>query len=583
MRRNPTSALLAASLVALAAAAGWIISKSEFVRHPLTTGIAVLPFENLSDDKEHAYFADGVQDDILTKLAKIADLKVISRTSVMQYRGKQDVRQIGNALHVSHVLEGTVRRIGQKLHVNAQLVDTRTDAGIWAEEYDRDLNDVFAIETEVAQSIANRLRTRISARERAAIQERPTKDLVAYDFYVQATSLIDKAVYEERKEQGKDYFQATELLNQAIARDSAFLLAYCRLAGAHDELYFNKFDYTPGRLELAKSAIDSAFRLKPDAGEAHLALGLHLYHGYFDYDHARDELAIAARTLPNNARVFELSGFIDRRQGRWPDALRNFKRAMELDPRNVKILVSTIVTYEVMRDYKKAREVADRVIALEPNNIAHRRGRAHIDIRERADTRPLHDLDKMSADDPVDCFRLALYERDPVAADQALNAWGQDTFDSRSLGGGMQLSRVYAQGLVARLKGDATAAHAAFTDARAQQEEAVRAQSDSGPPLCVLGLIDAALGRKEQALEEGRRALELAPIAKDSLDGADVLYFYAVMGAWTGERDLAIEQLQTLAKIPAGIDYGDIRLDPNWDPLRGDPRFEKIVASLAPK
>jgi serine/threonine protein kinase/tetratricopeptide (TPR) repeat protein len=583
VQRNPTSALLAASLVALAAAAGWIISKSEFVHHPLTTGIAVLPFENLSDEQEHAFFADGVQDDILTKLAKIAELKVISRTSVMQYRGKQDVRQIGNALRVSHVLEGTVRRSGGKVHVNAQLVDANTDTGIWAEEYDRDLNDVFDIETEVAQSIAHRLRTRISARERAAIQERPTKDLVAYDFYVQATSLIDKAVYEERKEQGKDYFQATELLNQAIARDSAFLLACCRLAGAHDELYFNKFDYTPGRLELAKSAIDSAFRLKPDSGEAHLALGLHLYHGYFDYDHARDELAIAARTLPNNARVFELSGFIDRRQGRWPDALRNFKRAMELDPRNVKILVSTIVTYEVMRDYKKAREVADRVIALEPNNIAHRRGRAHIDIRERADTRPLHDLDKMSADDPVDCFRLALYERDPIAADQALNAWGQDTFDSRSLGGGMQLSRVYAQGLVARLKGDATAAHAAFTDARAQQEEAVRAQSDSGPALCVLGLIDAALGRKEQALEEGRRALELAPIAKDSLDGADVLYFYAVMGAWTGERDLAIDQLQTLAKIPAGIDYGDIRLDPNWDPLRGDPRFEKIVASLAPK
>ena len=188
MRRNPTRALLAASLVALAAAAGWIISKSEFIRHPLTTGIAVLPFENLSDEKEHAFFADGVQDDILTKLAKIADLKVISRTSVMQYRGKQDVRQIGNALHVSHVLEGTVRRSGGKVHVNAQLVDTRTDAGFWAEEYDRDLNDVFAIETEVAQSIANRLRAKVSAREKAAMQERPTSDLVAYDLYVQATS-----------------------------------------------------------------------------------------------------------------------------------------------------------------------------------------------------------------------------------------------------------------------------------------------------------------------------------------------------------------------------------------------------------
>src|SRR5437773_8528853 len=279
VRRNPTSALLTASLVALAAAAGWIVWKSEFIRHPLTTGIAVLPFENLSDEKEHAFFADGVQDDILTKLAKIADLKVISRSSVMQYRGKQDVRQIGNALRVSYVLEGTVRRLGGKLHVNAQLVDTRTDEDIWADEYDRDLNDVFAIETEVAQSIANRLRAKVSPREKAAIEQRPTNDLVAYDLYVQAVSLIDKAAYEERKEQGKDHFQVIELLNQAIARDPAFLLAYCRLAEAHDELYFDRFDYTPSRLELAKSAIDSAFRLKPDSGEAHLALARHFYHG----------------------------------------------------------------------------------------------------------------------------------------------------------------------------------------------------------------------------------------------------------------------------------------------------------------
>ncbi|PYJ82310.1 MAG: hypothetical protein DME73_04920, partial [Verrucomicrobia bacterium] len=250
--------------------------------------IAVLPFENLSDDKEHAFFADGVQDDILIKLAKIADLKVISRTSVMQYRGKQDVREIGDALRVSHVLEGTVRRSGRKVHVNAQLVDAHTNAGIWAEEYDRDLNDVFAIETEVAQSIANRLRAKVSAREKVAMQEWPTNDLVAYDLYVQATSLIDKAAYESGKEQGKDYFQAIELLNQALARDPAFLLAYCRLAEAHDELYFMQIDHMPSRLELAKSALNSAFRLKPDSGEAHLALATHLYHGYFDYDHARD-------------------------------------------------------------------------------------------------------------------------------------------------------------------------------------------------------------------------------------------------------------------------------------------------------
>src|SRR5947208_984924 len=227
VRRNPTGTLLAASLVALATAAGWIFWKSEFIRHPLTNGIAVLPFENLSDEKEHAFFADGVQDDILIKLAKIADLKVISRTSVMEYRGKQDVRQIGDALRVSHVLEGTVRRFGGKLHVNAQLVDTRTNAGIWAEEYDRNLNDVFAIEAEVAQSIANRLRTRISPRERAAIQERPTKDLAAYDFYFRAVPAIETGDSDTKP---KEILRTVDLLNQAIARDPNFLLAYYWLA-----------------------------------------------------------------------------------------------------------------------------------------------------------------------------------------------------------------------------------------------------------------------------------------------------------------------------------------------------------------
>ncbi len=588
VRRNPTAALLLASLVALAAAVGTIVWKSEFVRGPVTTGIAVLPFENLSEDKEHAFFADGVQDDILTKLAKIADLKVISRTSVMQYRGKQDMRQIGDMLRVSHVLEGTVRRSGAKVHVNAQLVDARTDAGIWAEEYDRDLNDVFAIETEVAQSIANRLRAKVSAHEKAAMQEWPTKDLVGYDLYVRAASLIDRAPYESLNERGKDYFQAIELLNQAIARDPAFLLAYCRLAEAHDEFYFHRFDYTPSRLELAKSAINSAFRLKPDSGEAHLALAAHFYHGYFDYDHARDELAIAVRTLPNNARILEWTGFIDRRQSRWHDAVRNFERATALDPRNVKILTSAAVTHHLMRNYGQERRTIDRLIALEPNNIGHRLGRAWIDVRERANTRAVHAvLEKILADNPESAglrLDLALYERDAVAADQALAALaglGEDTFDAGR--GGMQFSRAYLQGSVARMKGDAAAAHVAFTVARAQQEEAVRAQPDYGPPLCVLGLIDAGLGRKDEALREGRRALELAPMAKDSLDGVDVLYIYAVISAWTGERDLAIEQLETLAKIPAGPSYGDIRLSPCWDPLRGDPRFEKIVASLAPK
>ena len=547
--------------------------------------IAVLPFENLSADKENSYFAGGMQDEILSDLAKIADLKVISRTSVLQYHGgaPRNLREIGNALGVAHVLEGSVQRVANRVRINAQLVDTRTDVHLWAETYDRDLADVFAIQTEIGQKIADQLRAKISSREKAAIEQQPTKDLAAFSLYIQATSLIDKAAYESGKEQGKDYFQAIELLNQAVARDSAFLLAYCRLAEAHDELYRENFDHTPSRLELAKSAIDSAFRLQPDSGEAHLALATHLYHGYFDYDHARDELAIAVRALPNDARIFEWSGYIDRRQNRWHDAVRNFERAMELDPQNVKILTDAGVTYELLREWRKHRGVCDRLVALEPNNTGYRERRAWIDFFERADTRPLHAL---LADDPKNrpekCFRLALYERDAVAAERGLEELDDDTFDARGIGG-TRFSRAYLQGLVARTKGDAAAARAAFTAARTRQEESVRAQPDDGPVLCLLGLIDASLGRKEEALREGRRALELAPLAKDSLDGADVLYFHAVICAWTGERDLAIEPLGTLAKIPGGVTYGDLRLDPYWDPLHGDPRFEKIVASLAPK
>jgi len=590
VRRNPAVTTLAAVIVALALVVGTLWWRTLSARLP-QSGIAVLPFENLSDEKEHAFFADGVQDDILIKLAKIADLKVISRTSVMQYRGKQDVRQIANALRVSHVLEGTVRRSGGKVHVNAQLVDTRTDAGVWAEEYDRDLNEVFAIETEVAQSIANRLRAKVSARERLAMQERPTQDLVAYDFYVHAAALIDEASYAPEQERWKDYFQAVELLDRAIARDPAFLLAYCRLAEAHDELYFQNGDHTPSRLELANAAINSAFRLKPDSADAHLALARHLYHGYFDYDHARDELAIAARTLPNDARIFEWTGYIDRRQNRWHEAVRNFERAMELDPRNVKIFTGAAVTYSVMRDYGQARETSDRLITLEPNNIHARVLRARIDFDERADTRPLHAvIEKILRDDPASAgnlvgwrFYLALYEHDFASADRALAPLIENKHTTfRVRWDEIYFSRAYAEGLLARIKGDAAAARAAFTAARAQ-EEAVRARPDDGQTFCLLGLIDAGLGRKEEALREGRRALELIPVAKDTNAGPQVLYFFAVICAWTGERDLAIEQLETLAKMPLGVSYGELRLDPHWDPLRGDPRFDKIVASLAPK
>jgi serine/threonine protein kinase/TolB-like protein/Flp pilus assembly protein TadD len=586
VRRNPTSALLAASLVALAAASGWILWKSDLRPHAMATGIAVLPFENLSEGKEHAFFADGVQDDILTKLAKIADLKVISRSSVMQYRGKQDVRQIGNALRVSHVLEGTVRRAGGKLHVNAQLVDTRTDAGIWAEEYDRNVNDVFAIERDVAQSIANRLRAKVSARELAAIQERPTKDLAAYDFYVRAIPLIEGEAFSSNHE--KDLSQALDLLNRAVTRDPTFFLAYCWLARTHDTFYNDDIDHTPARLALARSAIDSAFRLKPDSGEAHLALALHLYWGYFDYDRARAELAIARRSLPNNAQLFEVTGLIDRRQGRWADAVRDFEKASELDPRNFFLVRTLGGLCFGSRAYEQASKALDRAYALNPSDIGTRIDRGgELEMHWRADTRRWHAvIEKILADDPATAedqlmkeerFRLALFERDFVTANRTVAMLPQkNPFDDGH-------SRDFWAGVVARAKGDSAGALTIFAAARTEQEQSVRARPDDASLLSGLGIIDAALGRKEEALREGRRAVELVPLDDKFLSLPQFVTNLAWIYAWTGERDLAVQQLETVAKIPGGPTYGELRLDPVWDSLRGDPRFEKIVAALAPK
>jgi serine/threonine protein kinase len=323
VRRNPTSALLAASLVALAAAIGALALALPFYWHrnlttslPADKSIAVLPFESLSDDKEHAYFADAVQDDILTKLAKIGDLKVISQTSVMDYRGKRNLRQIGNDLRVSHVLEGSVRRSGTHLRLNAQLIDTRTDTHVWAEQYDRDLNDLFGIQSEIAQKVADRLNAKVTSAERLAIEEKPTTDLVAFDLYSHAGDLLGV------NGQWADIPKAIDLLNQAVARDPSFLKAYCLLVVAHDVLYSFNLDHTPARLALAEAAVREAFRIRPNAGEAHWARAFHLYNGYRDYDGALDELEVARRSLPNDPYVFKLMGSIQRRQGRWEESIR---------------------------------------------------------------------------------------------------------------------------------------------------------------------------------------------------------------------------------------------------------------------
>jgi TolB-like protein/Flp pilus assembly protein TadD len=554
----------------------------------MPTGIAVLPFENLDEQKENVAFVDGLQDDILTKLAKIGDLKVISRTSVMEYRGKRNLRQIGNDLRVSHVLEGSVRRAGTHLRLNAQLIDTRTDTHVWAEQYDHDLNDVFAVQSEIAEKVAKQLHAKVSASERASIEERPTHDLVAYEFYARAVSLIYNAQVPDESlglDTEKSLSEAVDLLNKAVARDPNFFLAYCQLAFAHD-LVGN----TPEHLALAQSAIDSAFRLRPDSGEAHLALGWHLYWGYLDYDRARAELARAQQSLPNNPRVYELAGSMDRSQRRWTDAIHNLERACELDPRNFPYLVNLGSTYLVLHDYDQHAKIMDRIVALLPERRRERIFRASVEVYRRADTGPWRaEIEKIltheagSEKDPVMAgqrYTLALYDRDWDTASSLAPVLSQKNSLEWSF---PQLGRDFWVGVVARLKGDETSARAAFMRARAQQQEQIRDHPDDVTLLVDLGLIDAGLGRKEEALSEGRRAMELAPSVKDSGTEPYVKRCFVIICAWTGERELAFGQLEALVKTPGAHTYGNFRLSPLWDPLRGDPRFEKIVASLAPK
>jgi TolB-like protein/Tfp pilus assembly protein PilF len=584
VRRNPTSALLAASLVALAAAAGWIVWKSEFIRRPVTNGIAVLPFENLSEQKEDGAFVDGVQDDVLTKLAKIADLKVISRTSVMDYRGKRNLRQIGNDLRVSHVLEGSVRRAGTQFRLNAQLIDTRTDTHVWAEQYDRELNDLFAIQSEIAQKIAERLNAKVTAAERLAIEEKPTNDLVAFELYSRANDIwgITWGI--------SDALQAIDLLNQAVARDSSFLEAYCRLALIHDQLYFFGLDHTPARSASAEAAVQEAFRIRPNAGETHLARAYHLYNGYLDYDGALAELEIARRSLPNHPRIFTVMGYIQRRQGRWEEAIRSLERAIELDPRNLNALGNIADSYGMARRYAEQKSKLDRMLAVEPNNVGVKAVRAFVEVDWKADTGPLHQLiDEIRTTNPAAMPKIAfrwlpcaLAERDIAAAKDALLA-----SDEFPLGiNAVNFTRPFAEGVIARMTNDEHKAQLAFTAARTEQEKNIQAQPDYGPAWCVLGVIDAALGRKEAALREGRRAVELLPVEKDSVNGMVMIKYLAMIAAWVGEKDLACEQLATAVHCPtSGMDlgYGELKLMPFWDSLRGDPRFEKIVASLAPK
>jgi TolB-like protein/lipopolysaccharide biosynthesis regulator YciM len=585
--RNPTIAVLIASLIALAVPVGVMVWKSELVRHAMPAGIAVLPFENLSQDKENAFLADGVQDDVLTKLAKIADLKVISRTSVMQYRGERNTRQIGNALRVSHVLEGSVRKTGTRFHMNAQLIDTRSNAHVWAEQYDGDLNEVFAIQSEIAQKVAEHLQANLSVLEKKAINQKPTGDVLAYESYIRAKDAVES--YVDRDDQRRSLIEAIDLLNDATGRDPGFALAYCYCARAHALIYFLGFDSTPARAALAEQAVNAALRLSPDLSEAHLAKADCYFRCYRDYERASAELARARAGLPNSASFFMVAGYIDRRRGRWDAATGEFEKAADLDPRNLNAVNHLGDHYRQLRRFDQARRFwLKQAGQFVPHARLFEAFAAWMDF---------------SASGQTTKFRAALQalplEINPAAAITSVRVLieltDHDYSEARRILTASPLSefqdidytfyypRAWYEAQIARAEGNELKAREAWTAARQALEVKPQAHHDDPRTLAVLAQIDAALGRKEQAINEGRRAVDLMPISKDAYDGPLVLQGLAQVYVWTGEKERAMEVLEKLVRFPGYVAYGYLLRDPIWDPLRGDPRFEKILASLAPK
>jgi len=549
--------------------------------------IAVLPFENLSDDKQNTYFADGVQDQILTNLGRVSDLKVISHTTVRQYKSgvPRNLREIGKQLGVTHILEGSVQRAGDRLRIAAQLIDARTDSQVWAETYDRTAADLFAIQSELAESIVAQLQAKLSPEQKAYIEARPTQDLVAFELYLRAKQIIDSYLIADDVRAA--VLSALQSLDQAIKRDPDFLSAYCYIARANDLLYFFDLDPTPDRILLAEAAVKAALRLRPDSAEAHFAMADFLFRCHRDYDGALKELAIARPGLPNDTAFFILSGYINRRRNNWAQAERDFSTAVALDPRNPNAYNLLADTYNLQRKHLLAAQVYDRVLAAGERTpiVFFRRDSAifngtgnSTELRRVMSENP--DMDIGGGQTPNRVF-LALIDGNFAEAERVLAVSPREDF--QDIDYSFYYPKAWFEAIIARAKGDSARATEAFSNTRKILEQRLAIKPEDARTIAVLAQVDAGLGRKELAIQEAQHAVHLMPLSKDIYDGALVLEGLAQVYTWTNEPDRAIELLQKLTAMPSYIYYARLKLYPMWNPLRSDPRFQQIVNSLAPK
>src|SRR5450432_1422180 len=580
LRRNMI--ILIAIGVIVSAAAGFFLLPRASARK-IDKSIAVLPFENLSDEKENAYFADGMQDDILTNLSKIGDLKVISRTSVMSYRGEgtRNAREIGKALGVAALLEGSVRRIGNRVRVNVQLINANNDEHIWAEDYDRDLTDVFAIQTDLAQKIASSLRAKLSPNEKARLDRRPTQNPDAYLFFVQAHD------YASQRDVFRDTSLKTEpLFEQAIKLDANFAVAFAGLSMVESWVY-HSFDPTPGRREKARFNADEALRLQPDLPEGHLALGFSYYYGDRDYERALAEFDIARRGLPNESQAYLAIGSIQRRQGKWAESTANLEKAAALDPKNTNVLFNLCFSYMAQRNFETADKILDRLIAASPESFQTRALKGFMAAQWKGD---LGVAEKVFSSVPPETgpgglmtmarFWVLRLERKFPEALQVVQQFRGEALSNTTTA---PCPKALLEGEIYRLQGDETKARTAFEQARVVSDQLLRAAPADPARHGQHGLILAALGQKQEAIAEGKRAVELLPESQDAFDGPQGTTALAQIYVWTGEFDEAFRLLNHLLAIPNGLTVPMLKLDPSWDPLRKDPRFQALIDKYSPK
>ena len=552
--------------------------------------IAVLPFENFSADKQNAFFADGVQDDILTSLATIKDLQVISRSSVMQFRdvNVRNLRDIAKALGVANVLEGSVRREGDRIVVNVQLIDARTDRHIWANRYDRTLTDSLGLQGELASEIAEALRASLTADEKVRVAIKPTQNADAYVFYLRANQISrnpDTLL--------EDYKAAEQLFGHAIALDANFAVAHARLASVCAEV-FHYYEPTDAWKTKARTEAEAALRLQPDLAEAHFALGQCIYWMDQDYERALEQFEIVSRLSPSNGDARRLIAAIKRREGKWEQALEAYERVARLDPQNPNTVREVLFTNTSMRRWPEAARWGERMRAMAPASLVAKIQSGYVDFWWKGDTQLLKSLvDGVPAGvDPdgivTPCrWDVAMLRRDYAAARTVLQNSSVKQISYTNAG---TTPKIFFEACVYLAQGDTVNAQKFFELARPAFEASVKEAPASAERHAILGWLYAFMGRKDDAIREGRRAVELLPESKDALDGSILNAYLALIYVRVEEKDLALPLIERLLKTAGAVDSADYSITVNdlkyrweWDPIRDDPRFQKLIVETKPR